>query len=56
MMTRPSLEPKYIKYREAILTILPDAFTSKKSPLSSVAEKLDGFFARNMQRDPLERC
>ncbi len=47
---------KYIKYKEAILTSLPEAFTSEESPLSSVAEKLDGFFAGNMQRDPLERC
>jgi hypothetical protein len=47
-----SMHDKYIKYKEAIVIILPDAFTSEESPLSSVAEKLDGFFARNMPMEP----
>jgi hypothetical protein len=44
-----SMYNTYIKYKAAIETVVPDAFTNQESPLCKVDQELGGFFATNMK-------
>jgi hypothetical protein len=46
----PDMYNTYIRYKAAITTVLPDAFTDEESPLCKVDRELEGFFAKNIQR------